>query len=65
VCDLIIYADTLCVAALEVAQGPVYRLLGRCAYAPSCCQSSADEVVVPELLSWTQLLTHLGEEEEG
>ena len=57
VSDVILSGDTLRIAALEVSQGPVYRLLGRCAYAP-CCRipegGEAGEVVVPPLLSWSQ-----------
>jgi len=68
VCDVIIRADTLRIAALEVSQGPFYRLLGRCGYACAFGQSDgsrADEVVVGPLLTWTQLLRQLGEEAEA
>ena len=63
VCDVFIHGDTLQIAALEISQGPVYRLLGRCAYAPACRVHENGEAVVPRLLSWTQLLTQLGEED--
>lgn len=67
VSDVFIHADTLRIAALEVSQGPVYRLMGRCAYAPDGCLSrqEAGMVVVPQLLSWAQLLTQLGEGEDA
>lgn len=66
VSDVLIRSDTLAVAALEVSQGPVYRLMGRCAYAPVCRvngDGEPGEVVVPQLLTWAQLLTQLGEED--
>lgn len=63
VSDVIICGDTLRVAALEVSQGPLYRLLGSCAYASACRLSEHGEVVVPPLVSWTQLLRQLGEGE--
>lgn len=69
VSDVVIHGDTLRIAALEVSQGPVYRLLGRCAYAAECRvkeHGEPDEVVVPpQLISWTQLLTQLGEGEDA
>ena len=53
-------------AALEVSPGPIYRLMGQCAYA---CEFRADPqsggVIVPQLLSWTQLKRQLGEEDDG
>jgi len=53
-------------AALEVSPGPIYRLMGRCAYA---CEYRVDPqsggVIVPQLLSWTQLKRQLGEEDDG
>lgn len=68
VSDVIIHGDTLRIAALEVSQGPIYRLMGRCAYAPGYRVSEYGEpggVVVPPLISWTQLLTQLGEGEDA
>lgn len=64
VCDVIIQSETLKAAALEITQGPLYRLLGRCGYAPGwriCMNGDAEEAVVPPLLTWTQLCTQLGE----
>jgi len=66
VCDVIICSDTLRIAALEVSQGPVYRLLGRRWYATECRMNTygePGEVIVNRLLSWTQLHTQLGEED--
>ena len=68
VSDVILSGDSLRVEALEISQGPIYRLLGRCAYAP-CCRlngsSETGEVVVSPLLSWTQLLSRFGEGEDA
>lgn len=63
VTDAILSAATLRISALEVSPGPVYRLMGRCAYASSF-RRTGENVVVPALLSWTQLRRQLGEEEE-
>lgn len=68
VSDVIVNGDTLCVAALEVSPGPIYRLLGRCAYAPCCRADGSREkegIVLAPLLSWTQLLTRFGEGEDA
>ena len=65
VSDVILRSDTLGVAALEVSQGPLYRLAGRRAYAPGCLMNGAGEAVAPQLISWTQLLTLLGEGENA
>lgn len=68
VSDVVICGDTLRIAGLEVSQGPVYRLLGRRAYTPSCrlnAYGEPGEVVVPQLLSWAQFLTQLGEGEDA
>ncbi|MBR6569464.1 MAG: hypothetical protein IKK75_03325 [Clostridia bacterium] len=66
VTDWIFQPGTFRFAALEVSPGPIYRLMGRCAYA---CEFRADpksgSVVVPRLLSWTQLKRQLGEEDDG
>ncbi len=68
VTDVIICGDTLRLEALELSPGPVYRLLGRRAYA---AQYRVDEgtrtgeVVVPGLLTWAQLKRTLGEEDGG
>ena len=63
VTDAILSAATLRINALEVSPGPIYRLMGHCAYASSFRQTGSC-VVVPALLSWTQLRRQLGEEEE-
>ncbi|MBR6571767.1 MAG: hypothetical protein IKK75_15070 [Clostridia bacterium] len=65
VCDVILHADTLRIAALEVTQGPLYRLMGRCGYASGFRRGEADEVMIGPLLTWTQLLRQLGEEAEA
>ena len=65
VTDAILRPGTLALAAVEVSPGPVHRLMGRCAYA---CDFRRDEktgcMIIPSLLSWTQLTRQLGEEEK-
>jgi len=66
VSDAVICGDTLRIAALEVSEGPVYWLMGRRQYATECRMNAygePGEVIVPRLISWTQLLTQLGEED--
>lgn len=68
VTDVILDGDTLRLEALELSQGPVYRLLGRRAYASQYRVDGgarAGEVVVPRLLTWAQLRRTLGEEDGG
>ena len=68
VTDIILRSDTLHLKALELSPGPLYRLLGRCAYAPEYRAGGgarAGEVVVPRLLTWAQLKRTLGEEDGG
>ncbi len=68
VTDALLLGDTLDIPALEICQGPIYRLMGRRAYAARFHPSEhgePGEVVIPELLTWTQLLRQLGEEDEG
>lgn len=65
VTDVFIQCDTFRVAALEVCQGPLYRLMGQRAYAPQFCVQPNGQVMVQDLLSWAQLVKQLGEEEEG
>ena len=60
-CDVLLYTDTLAIAALEITHGPLYRLLGHCSYATHCRQLPDGGLSVPKLLSWTQLRTQLGE----
>lgn len=67
VTDVFFRTDRFDLAALEVCRGPVQRLLGFRAYAVDFCIRPGeiqDEVVAAQLLSWTQLLSHLGEEGE-
>ena len=68
VTDVILHGDTLRLEALELNQGPVYRLLGRRVYASQFrvdADARAGEVVVPRLLTWAQLRRTLGEEDDG
>lgn len=68
VTDAILHSSSLLLAALEVSQGPFYRLMGRCGYAMRFHLSGSGEggqVVIQQLLSWTQLVKQLGEEDEG
>lgn len=66
VSDWILLDENLRFAAVEVSPGPFYRLLGRCGYA---CEFHRDQpsgnVIVPQLLSWSQLKRQLGEEDDG
>ena len=66
VTDAILRNGQLGFAALEVSPGPLYRLMGRCAYA---CDYRTDprsgSVIVPQLLTWAQLRRQLGEEDNG
>lgn len=66
VTDALLDGATLQLAALEICQGPLYRLMGRRAYAADFCirpNGDSQDVVAARLLSWTQLLRQLGEEE--
>lgn len=66
VTDVFVETDTLRLAALEVCQGPFYRLMGRRAYAAQFHMNAGGEegdVTAPALLSWTQLKTQLEEGE--
>ena len=68
VSDVILSGDTLRIAALEISQGPIYRLMGRCVYAPCEWANNSGEqrqVVLPPLLSWMQLLSRFGEGEDA
>ena len=67
VTDVIIDGCSLAVAALEICQGPFCRLAGERRYAPEFLlnpNGEAGEVVIPQLLSWTQLTKHFEEEDE-
>ena len=67
VTDVFFRGEPLALAALEVCRGPLQRLMGYRAYAADFCIRPGkvqDEVVAAQLLSWTQLLSHLGEEGE-
>ena len=66
VTDAILRDGSANFAALEISPGAFYRLLGRCAYA---CDYRSDPasgcVMIPQLLTWTQLKRRLGEEDDG
>ena len=67
VTDALVDGDTLRLRALEVSPGPVYRLMGRRAYADDYRVSrtgQAGDVVLTRLLTWTQLLGTFGEGDE-
>ena len=61
VTDAFIQGETLRILALEISPGPIYRLLGRCAYAPGY-RMAAGGVRVPLLLDWRQFTNWLKEE---
>lgn len=66
VTDVLLRGDTLDIPALEICQGPLYRLMGHRAYAGRFYPSDhgeENEVIIPTLLTWTQLLRQLGEED--
>ena len=68
VTDAIIHSPSLLLAALEICQGPFYRLVGQRGYAMRFHLSENGErgqVVIRQLLSWTQLVKQLGEGDEG
>ena len=68
VTDVIIHGDSLRLEALELSPGPLYRLLGKRAYAAQYRvdgDAREGEVVVPRLLTWAQLKRTLGEEDGG
>ncbi len=72
VTDALISGETLRVAALEVSEGPVYRLLGRKAYATvyhlrrppplGKAKDEAFEVITSQLHTWTELMGDQGKE---
>ena len=67
VADVIIHGDSLALAALEICQGPFCRLIGKRGYAAEFHRNAngeIGEIVIPHLLSWTQLVKQLGEEDE-
>ena len=57
---------TFRVLALEVSPGPLYRLLGKCAYAAEYrvirTGANSGEVVVPKLQTWAEVQRSIGEE---
>ncbi|MDD3335325.1 MAG: hypothetical protein PHI98_07385 [Eubacteriales bacterium] len=69
VSDAVLGGMSLRLMALEISQGPLYRLLGHTSYAAAYrvihTQRSGDEVVVPELLTWAELQRRLGKEDGG
>lgn len=64
VTDALLRGDTLGLVALEVSLGPLYRLMGRIAYADRY-QARRDEraVILSRLLTWAELAETLGEED--
>ena len=67
VTDVLLHGDTLALCALEVCESPLARLMGRRAYAVEYCPNRAGEpggVTAASLLSWAQLRSYLGEEDE-
>lgn len=62
VTDAVLHREQRRILALEVSPGPLYRLAGRCVYAPGY-HVQPGRVIVSRLLDWTQLLSQLGEEE--
>ena len=65
VTDAFLSSRTLRISALEVCQGPLYRLVGQRAYAAQFQLQEDGNVVAQELLSWAQLVRQLGEEDDG
>lgn len=67
VTDVLIHGDTLALCALEVCESPLARLMGRRGYAVEYRPSPAGEpggVTAAGLLSWAQLRSYLGEEDD-
>ena len=65
VSDVMLNGETLFSSALEISQRPSSRLMGRCMYAPGYAAGSPDgRVTAVQLLTWPQLMRHLGEEDE-
>ena len=62
VTDVLVESAQRRILALEISPGPLYRLVGLCAYAPEY-HASPGQVTVSALLPWTQLMSQLGEEE--
>ncbi len=72
VTDALIRGDTLRVAALEVSDGPVYRLLGRKAYATAYAlrqeapydkaKKAVFEIIISQLCTWAELQQGKGKE---
>ena len=65
VTDAFVSSRGLRISALEVCQGPLYRLVGQRSYAPHFCVQEDGGVVAQTLLSWAQLVKQLGEEDDG
>lgn len=62
VTDALLRGDTLRLVALEVSAGPLYRLMGRSAYATDYqARHQQGAVVVNHLVSWAELIKTLGE----
>lgn len=64
VTDALVSSRSLRVSALEVCQGPLYRLVGQRAYASRFRMQEDGGVVAQSLLSWAQLVKQLGEEDD-
>ncbi len=62
VTDALLMGDSLKLIALEISPGPLYRLMGRSAYATSY-EERADgrAVIVPRLITWAELSGNSGE----
>lgn len=66
VTDGLLNGSTFRMLALEVSPGPLYRLMGKCAYAAEYrviqAGARAGEVVVPGLQTWAEVQRSMGEE---
>lgn len=66
VTDGLLRGDTLRVVALEVSLGPLYRLMGKSAYAVGYEARMAQRTVIaPRLMTWAELTRMLGEGDDG
>lgn len=66
VTDALLRGDTLRLIALEVSPGPLYRIMGRSAYATVYQERAAQRaVIVPRLVTWAELNRTLGEGDDA
>ena len=66
VSDWILFNNSPRFAAVEVSPGPIYRLMGHCGYACDFYRERlSGSVIVPRLLSWSQLKRLLEEGDDG